>query len=166
MGYSVIPVSKDKKPLIKWGKYQTEVPSKNEVLSWVKQFPDMQLGIVTGAISDIVVIDVEEGGDYKQFPKTTMVKTGGNGYHLYYKHPETPVKNGVRVIELVDIRGDGGYVMAPGSRSTKGSYEWTDFKDELTLYPVEMMGTLQQAAKEATELNQLGERNISNTESW
>lgn len=164
MGYSVIPVNKDKKPLIKWAKYQKEAPSKQAVLSWVKQFPDMQLGIVTGAISGIVVIDVEAGGDYKQFPETAMVKTGGDGYHLYYKHPQTPVKNGVRVAELVDIRGDGGYVMASGSESTKGSYEQIEYNGDLTQYPVEMMQTLTQIGKETTGLVPSGERNVQATQ--
>lgn len=162
-GYSVIPVNKDKQPFIKWTKYQTHAPDIQEVVSWIKQFPDMQLGIVTGAVSNLVVIDIESGGDATPFPKTLTAKTGGGGIHLYYRHPGGTVKNGIRVTTLVDIRGDGGYVVAPPSVSSKGAYTWfSDPKNtELSLYPVELMETL---AQDSTEnLVPVGERNVTAT---
>jgi hypothetical protein len=158
-GYSVIPVTKEKKPLIKWTKYQTELPAIEDVVDWTTQFPDMQLAIVTGTISDLVVIDVEKGGDVSQFPETLTVATGGGGFHLYYKHPGTPVKNNVRIAELVDIRGDGGLVVAPPSESSKGVYSWMNDPEttELALYPVELVESLSQVSSE--KLVQTGERN-------
>jgi len=159
-GYSVIPVSTNKKPLIKWTEYQTRKAEETEVQQWLQQFPDMQLGIVTGAISDLVVIDVEEGGDHTQFPETLTATTGGNGYHLYYKHPGTPVKNGVKVMELVDIRGDGGYVVAPGSSSTKGAYDWVEEATEPALYTGDMLQSQPEMSLETGELVQTGERNV------
>ena len=159
-GYSVIPVGTDKKPLIKWTEYQTRKAEETEVQQWLQQFPNMQLGIVTGAISDLVVIDVEEGGDHTQFPETLTATTGGNGYHLYYKHPGTPVKNGVKVMELVDIRGDGGYVVAPGSSSTKGAYDWVEETTEPALYTGDMLQSQPEMPLETGELVQIGERNV------
>lgn len=163
MGFSVIPVNKEKQPLIKWSTYQTHAPDIKEVVSWIKQFPDMQLGIVTGAVSDLAVIDIESGGDATQFPTTLTAKTGGGGVHLYYRHPGGTVKNGVRVTTLVDVRGDGGYVVAPPSHSSKGAYTW--FSDpkitELSLYPVELMDTIAQDSVE--KLVQTGERNVTAT---
>jgi hypothetical protein len=159
-GYSVIPVGTDKKPLIKWTEYQTRKAEETEVQQWLQQFPNMQLGIVTGAISDLVVIDVEEGGDHTQFPETLTATTGGNGYHLYYKHPGTPVKNGVRVMDLVDIRGDGGYVVAPGSSSTKGAYDWVEEATEPALYTGDVLQSQPEMSLETGELVQTGERNV------
>jgi len=163
-GFSVIPVNKEKQPLIKWGKYQTHAPDIKEVASWIKQFPDMQLGIVTGTVSNLVVIDIENGGDPSPYPKTLMAKTGGDGIHLYYRHPGGTVKNGVRVTTLVDIRGDGGFVVAPPSRSSKGEYTW--FSDpqntEITQYPVKIMETITQDSVE--NLVQTGERNVAATQ--
>lgn len=163
-GYSVIPVSKEKQPLIKWGKYQNEVPDIKEVIRWIKQFPDMQLGIVTGALSDLVVIDIENGGDSSPFPETLTAHTGGGGIHLYYRHPGVTVKNGIRVTDLVDIRGDGGFVVAPPSISSKGEYTWLSDpqKTPLALYPVELMETLSQNS--ADNLVQTGERNVTATQ--
>lgn len=162
-GYSVIPVGKDKKPLVRWSQYQEHPPSMEEVTKWLQQFPEMQIGIVTGAVSGLVVIDVEYGGNADMYPRTTMVKTGGNGYHLYYKHPGTPIKNGVRVAHLVDIRGDGGFVVAPPSVSNKGRYTAITGEEQHTaLYPVELMQSLQQTSADTKVL--AGERNIAATQ--
>lgn len=57
---SVIPVGLDKKPLISWKEFQDRKPTMEEVDKWLEQFPDMQLGIVTGKISGIIVVDIEE----------------------------------------------------------------------------------------------------------
>ena len=159
LGYSVIPVGKDKKPLVKWGKYQHTAPDMTEVVNWAQQFPDMQLGIVTGAVSGIVVIDIEAGGDSSPYPETLTAKTGGDGLHLYYQHPGDTVSNGVRVAELVDIRGDGGFVVAPPSSSTKGDYQWmSDPKaTKLTLYPGEITESV--PAGGSIDLIPVGKRN-------
>jgi hypothetical protein len=124
MGWSVIPLNKDKKPLIKWGEFSKRIATDEEVEAWLTQFPEAQIGIVTGAISNLVVIDVEAGGDISLYPPTLTVKTGGGGYHFYYQHSEKVTKNATRIAELTDIRGDGGYVVAPPSVSSKGSYSW------------------------------------------
>ncbi|MCG3769903.1 MAG: hypothetical protein JW384_01034 [Nitrosomonadaceae bacterium] len=63
MGVAVIPVGSDKKPLIAWKNYQEQLPTAEEIDGWDKRFGDrMQLAIVTGKISDLIVIDVEHGG--------------------------------------------------------------------------------------------------------
>ncbi len=157
-GYSIIPLGRDKKPLIEWKQYQTKKADIVEVASWLEKFPEMQVGIVTGAISNLVVVDVEAGGDTSIFPPTRMAKTGGGGYHLYYTHPQHQIKNGVRVADLTDIRGDGGYVVAPPSVSNKGSYEWVNH-EPMALYPEETVRSLSQVSTE--KLVQTGDRNSS-----
>lgn len=162
-GYSVIPVGMNKKPIVKWLEFQERRASEEEIKGWFKQFPNAQIGIVTGAISDLVVIDVEASGDFSMFPETTTVNTGGGGVHLYYKHPGHPVKNGVRVAKLTDIRGDGGYVVAPPSSSTKGQYTWQNStaRENHALYPVDrtIMKPEVLAGIKHTELIPLGKRN-------
>jgi hypothetical protein len=139
------------------------------VKEWFENYPDPQIGIVTGAISGIAVIDVEAEGSIDPFPETAMVHTGGGGFHLYYKHPGRPIKNGVRVAPLTDIRGDGGYVVAPPSSSTKGLYSWirTPEEIEMPLYPEELVRTNTQVSlelpKETTNLVPTGERNTAAT---
>lgn len=73
---SIIPVSKSKIPLIPWKQYQEERATLDQVDKWLDEYPDMQLGVVTGKISSIIVVDIEQGGDVSWLPKTAIVSTG------------------------------------------------------------------------------------------
>ena len=119
-GLSVIQVGQDKKPIQKWQEFQERIATEDEIRGWYKWLPNSNVGIVTGKISGITVVDVESGGDISKWRETFTVKTGGGGYHLYYKYCEG-VRNGARVCELTDIRGDGGYVVAPPSIHQSGN---------------------------------------------
>lgn len=131
LGMSVIPVGQDKKPRIDWKKYQTERASQEQIKEWWAKYPDANVGVVTGKISGLVVVDVEAGGDIKNLPPTVISKTGGGGWHCFYQYPNVPVKNGVRVRELTDIRGDGGYiVMSPSLHKSGKHYEWIVSPDD------------------------------------
>lgn len=119
--FSVIPVNKDKIPMIEWREFQKRFPTYEEIEKW-SNFPDPELGIVTGAISDLTVVDVEKDGDGSFLPQNTLiVETGGGGAHFYFKYRED-LRNKARVMDLVDIRSEGGYVVAPCSKTTKGAY--------------------------------------------
>lgn len=125
-GFSVIPIGRDKKPLIEWKKYQKERATPDQIKMWWLHYPDANIGAVTGAVSGIVVIDIEKGGDKSGFPETITSQTGGGGFHLFYKHPGVPIKNSVRdLAPLTDVRGDGGYVVLPPSLHASGNrYQW------------------------------------------
>ena len=124
---SVIPVGKNKVPLIAWKEFCTRIATDQEIDEWFSKFPDAQIGIVTGKISKMTVVDVEaEGGEtlWNRFPQDCPIsQTGGGGRHLFYFY-EPGIKNAVRIMDNVDIRNDGGYIMAPPSTSTKGPYKW------------------------------------------
>lgn len=82
--------------------------------------PQGLLAVRTGAPSGLVVIDIDpaHGGrvDPTLMPRTACVVTGSGGWHLYYQHPGTAVLNSQsRLGEGIDVRGDGGYVVAPPS---------------------------------------------------
>lgn len=117
-GVSVIPVGADKIPLISWKEYQTRLPTKEEIEVWWTDNPKANIGIVTGKISNLIVVDVEKGGDITPFPETDTIETGGGGWHLYYAY--TPFENKTRIFPLTDVRGDGGYVVAPPSIHKSG----------------------------------------------
>lgn len=145
LGFSIIPVKADKHPYLStWKEYQGRRASAEEVEAWWEKWPSANIAIITGAISGIVVVDIEAGGSIGNLPATITARTGGQGWHLYYRHPGTDVSNGVRIAELTDIRGDGGYVLAPPSISSKGPYEWSvSFADaEMQAYPVEVIRKL------------------------
>ena len=121
-GWSVIPVGIDKRPLVSWKEFQTRLASPEELVSWWTQNPEAQIGIVTGAISNLTVIDVESDGDFNLVKDITYeIETGGKGRHYYFKY-EKEFKNAVRIFPSVDVRSEGGYVVAAGSETSKGAY--------------------------------------------
>lgn len=130
MGYSVIPVDKDKRAKVKWEKYQHEYATMEDLEHWFLNQPHNNIAIVTGKISGITVIDLDKhkGVDLTKFPEDTYtVKTGNGGLHLYYAYnPEAPtVADVFKDGKGVDIRNDGGYVVAPPSVITP-KYEGED----------------------------------------
>lgn len=143
---SIIPVGKDKKPLINWKPYQAKKATKEEITAWWEKFPGANVGIITGQISNIAVIDVEKGGKIDDLPKTAMVQTGGGGWHLYYEYcPGT--ENKTRVRPLTDIRGNGGYVVAPPSIHSSGKeYVWIR-KGKLQPFPKNLFGIKSEPTK-------------------
>lgn len=122
-GWSVLPCGKNKIPLIPWKIYQERFPTEIEIKSWFIKFPEAQVGIITGPISNLLVVDVEKGGDTSFLPQNTMiVKTGGQGFHYLFLFEEG-FTNKARIRPLTDLRGSGGFIVAAGSTSDKGSYE-------------------------------------------
>ena len=107
----------------------------------VARVPGGMLAIRTGSASGLVVVDVDpaHGGtdSLTQLVKdglcspTRWVRTGSGGLHLYYRHPglHTRVRcSAGQVAPGVDIRADGGYVVAPPSIHpvTRRPYVWAD----------------------------------------
>lgn len=136
-GWSVIPLlPRQKQPLVRWQPYQRILPSVEQVKDWFTDHPDANVGIVTGAISGLVVVDIDpaHGGDdslaglerqYQQLPDTIEALTGGGGRHIYLRHPGEPVHNKVGLAPGVDVRGDGGLVVVPPSVHPSGvRYQW------------------------------------------
>ena len=129
-GYSVIPVRKNKKPFIKWERYQTEKADLDQIRSWWKQWPNANIGLVTGEISgiDVVDCDSEKGRNaLNEFlSDTTLIPISKTpkGWHYFFKH-SPGLSNGVRLITDCDLRTNGGYVIAPPSLNGEGkAYAW------------------------------------------
>jgi hypothetical protein len=123
-GYSIIPLRPgEKKPMIPWEEFKTRKPTTEEVTRWF-QDTDNNIAIVTGEISGVAVVDCDspEALDYAQTNFPSHQRTGTrNGLHLWFKHPGKVVRNSVNLHGIkMDIRGDGGYVVAPGSRHPSG----------------------------------------------
>src|SRR5437867_1915259 len=139
-GWSIIPIrAGDKRPLVRWEDFQQRRPTEAEARAWFCGSPEAGIGIVTGAISGLVVVDIDvrHGGDgaldhlereYGRLPTTVECLTGGGGRHLYFAHPGgLVVRNKVGLAPGLDLRGDGGYVVAPPSMHTSGvRYAWRE----------------------------------------
>lgn len=58
--YSFFPInSVAKKPCVDWKDYQTRLPTDEEVAEWIRVFPNMSIAIVTGRISNLIVVDLD-----------------------------------------------------------------------------------------------------------
>lgn len=135
-GFSITPVDKGKKsPSIRWKKYQKETPSEDQIEKWFEKTSDRGIAIITGAVSGIVVVDVEKDGKIDDLPETVHCRTGGGGHHFYYSYDNTrPIGSHTKIRELTDIRGDGGCVIAPPSLHASGDcYEWIIAPGEMEL---------------------------------
>ena len=126
-GYNVIPITPgEKSPLIGWKRYQTERSKVEELESWWDREPDANIGIVTGSISNLVVVDIDprNGGDCVIHGKplgVATVSTGGGGYHYYLSYSDKIGACRPGFTKGIDIKADGGYVLAPPS-ITSGTY--------------------------------------------
>ena len=125
--FSIIPIGSNKKPLIPWKEFQSRKPTPDEVKQWCERPGITGIAIVTGKISGLTVLDVESGIDIStlDIPNTPTVKTGGGGYHFYFSNTGNDFNNFARFREKMDIRGEGGYVVAPPSlHPSGGQYLW------------------------------------------
>lgn len=132
-GYSVIPVSVNtKQPMIKWKEYQTRRPEMNEIERWFDRVDpkSVGIGIVTGAISQLTVVDFDTPEAFQKakrlnFPSTPLVKTG-RGFHAYCRY-KPGSRNFQKRDDLpgTDLRSEGGYVITPPSMHQSGcNYSW------------------------------------------
>ena len=134
MGFSVVPVGQDKKPINHWKEFQERLMTEGEAEVLFARRETTGVGIVTGKLSDLFVLDVERGADMSQIPTlppTLVCLTGGGGKHHYFRYPEGHViKNSARKIaDKMDIRAEGGYAIAPPSLHPSGKrYSWEDPK--------------------------------------
>src|SRR5512139_2100225 len=139
-GFWVFPVGQDKHPLIKWADFCT-LDEKQIHSWWDKEFTQAGIGVVTGAKSGIVVLDIDAGHggneslirllvDWGEIPLTAETVTGGGGRHIVFIHPGIEIRNSAgKLGNGLDIRGDGGYIVAPPSLHPSGKrYEWAQNK--------------------------------------
>jgi hypothetical protein len=112
------------------------------VLAWWTQQPQANIGLATGHCFDVLDVDGPTGtqairafaADHALHSSGPLVRTGGGGWHFYL----APTGSGNRagVLEQVDWRGRGGYVVAPPSRHRSGHpYHWVAGRDLDTPLP-------------------------------
>lgn len=142
--WSIIPIKKGSKlPAIStWKRYQTQLPTREEVIKWWTDMPEANIALICGEISGVIVVDIDSGKgepDIKglELPPTLASKTGGGGKHLIYKWRRNLVGAKIGIRKLVDIRSDNSYIVLPPSLHQSGNlYEWIiDENEEITEAP-------------------------------
>jgi Bifunctional DNA primase/polymerase, N-terminal len=129
-----------KRPLTPRGFYNATT-DEAQIQHWWRRWPEAGIGLPAGEITGIVVLDVDprHGGwdalerlqrQLEPLPATCTTRTGGGGLHLWFAYPR---EGGVRLKNAtnlggftgIDLRGSGGYIVAPPSRHASGKrYQW------------------------------------------
>ena len=120
LGLNIMP-TKDKKALVTWKPLQSNFADQSQILEWERLQPS-GWAVITGAISKVFVLDFDGPTGEELLTKYGLkphVKTP-HGYHCYYTHPGSSISNGTALLPGLDVRGDGGYVVALNG----GSYQW------------------------------------------
>ena len=122
-----------------------------QIRKWWDMWPLANIAVRTGAISGLVVVDVDPGkgghealagleAQYGPLPTTIRSITGSLGDHLFFAHPGGHIPNSAgKIGPGLDIRGDGGYIIAPDSLHRSGRrYEWelSSHPDDTPLAPL------------------------------
>lgn len=128
--FPLAPNSKEKQVLHSWIKEATTNP--DTIKYWWDTNPQYNIGIVTG--EKIFVIDVDIKNQHngieslkqygKELPTTKMVKSSSGGFHLYYYDDQQEVKTRTGLYDGIDIRGKGGYIVAPPSMIDGNEYRF------------------------------------------
>lgn len=135
-GFSVIP-------LIEGGKippkgfspipYRERIASEDEIKSWWNENPNYNVGIVTGKLSNLFVVDIDSDEGFVNIQEyisdsivTPTASTPRGGQHLFFKYPkESNLTIGAGAIPGTDFRGENGYVVASPSMNGNGKgYSW------------------------------------------
>ena len=133
LGWVVMPIKpNDKRPIIKnWSKIQ----SNDETLDKFKDTSN--IGIIMGATSNIVCIDVDVKNadgiatlerlerELGELPQTVMSETPSGGIHYYFKYVKG-IRNRKNVGEGIDIQADGTQTVEAPSQIDGNFYEWVN----------------------------------------
>jgi len=129
-GLCVIPVRRDKRPAVRWKVYQSRRPTPAEVRGWFAGGSKLNLAVVCGQVSGgLAVLDFDEPDAWETWraahpelaARLPRVRTG-RGIHLWarLRNPQA-----TRFLDGGELRGEGGYVVAPPSVHACGRrYEW------------------------------------------
>lgn len=137
---------------------------KDTVDRFFSSSPDFNVGVATGRVSGIVVLDIDprHGGDetlaalekqHGALPRTLWWKTGGGGRHIIFAYPKDgrPLPNSTSKIGAgVDVKSDGGFIVAPPSRhASRGSYAFhskNTLKTPLAEIPLWLLGEMRKGS--------------------
>lgn len=146
-GYNILPLH-GKKPLIKWAELRSKPATENEVRGWFNTFGEQLtgIGLITGCDEDICVLDLEKDEDPTrlELPETPCARSGGGGWHYYFKIPDDYDQNTLPTVNLRnrdiigELRGDGAYITLPPSVHpiTGKEYEWVIPLGKIPLAPL------------------------------
>lgn len=145
-GWPVFPCSPaNKRPLVERG-FLAATTNALTIKGWWAQFPNAMIGIPTGEKTGFDVLDIDTdstkgkdgigslaslGRDLSELMDTAVARTGSGGYHCLFRHLAGITNSRGSLPPFLDVRGEGGYIIAAGSRLADGrAYEWLNPPEE------------------------------------
>ncbi len=123
---------------------------------WWTDWPDAAVGVPTGSPTGFFALDIDNkpGGangflwldemqaEHGPLPSTARVISPNGGMHIYFKYV-VGTRNRGALGAGVDIRSEGGYVVAAGSTMANGrQYKWVDDVREIADAPAWLLDLL------------------------
>jgi hypothetical protein len=134
-GLPVFPCRpRGKTPITEHG-FHDATTDQQKIRQWWTETPAANIGMPTGAVSGLIVLDIDprNGGEealetlirqHGRLPETAEQITGGGGRHYVFRHAGRPVKC-ASLAPGVDVKGDGGYILtAPSIHPSGREYTW------------------------------------------
>lgn len=143
-GFSLVPLKAippepgekkwKKKPYVEWKNRQNERPSEATILAEFDKYPDALIGCVTGQISGICTLDIDDDEGKKiadQLVSDSLdvptFETMSGGQQMVFKNPDPSIKGKVRFLPGLDYRGEGSLaILPPSTNGNGGQYSWVD----------------------------------------
>jgi len=149
MGLAVFPVKERSKYPATQNGFKDATTDSTVISNWWDKNPNYNIGIATGGRSNgifVIDLDIDEDkgldgleelksweNNNELLPDTCQSITGRGGIHLFYKSNQN-IKCRTNLLRGIDIRGEGGYIVAPPSMHENGrQYEWEQSLEEFVL---------------------------------
>jgi len=144
------------------------------ILKWWNKTPDANIAIRTGKESGLAVLDIDTKSNgfeslealentFEYLPESLTSITGSKGNHVLFSYPGIPIKTRSNIVEGIDFRGDGGYIIAPPSLHNSGNkYEWVDLNKKLLDMPewlIELVNNTRKTVSDDENIILEGHRN-------
>lgn len=142
----------EKQPMVKWEPYQYRLPTEEELHQWFDKPQYNAIGCTTGKLSGIVAIDIDDKNNVDRFPSSVVSQTiSGRQHHIFKWTREIRNLEGING-EPLDFRGDGGFIVLPGSSCGDKTYAWIkkDFS-KLQSLPQDFLDLIKNAEKRANQ---------------
>ncbi len=160
-----------KMPLVAWDEWKARLTKAAEAEGWWKKFPGANVGVTCGGHSGVFVVDADNEDALKYMeslgvvPGLTLTARTGRGYQFYFLWPSDgfAVSNSLgQIMPGLDIKGSGGYVVAPPSRHRLGvDYAWIEGVDEPMPAPEELLELIRQASRRKAQKQVLPSEEIA-----
>jgi Bifunctional DNA primase/polymerase, N-terminal len=143
MGWSVFRLApRSKSPLKGSHGFKDPTTDPATIRAWWTEHPDANIGIATGQVSNLTIVDIDPRhsghltldaliAEHGDLPATAAVATGSGGVHYYFRHVFTAVKGNNALGPGIDIKSNGGFILAPPSIHPNGNaYRWATVDQE------------------------------------